>query len=64
MPEVKCPHCQKTFVIDQDDYASLLSQVRNVEFEKELHASLERLQESNKKQSELDLEKLKNENQK
>ena len=64
MPEVKCPHCQKTFVIDQDDYASLLSQVRNVEFEKELHASLERLQESNKKQNALDLEKLKNENQK
>ena len=60
MPELKCPHCQKTFVISQDDYASLLSQVRNDAFEKELHARLEQLEAINKKQSALDLQKAKN----
>ena len=60
MPELKCPHCQKTFVISQDDYASLLSQVRNDAFEKELHARLEQLEEINKKQKEIDLQKAKN----
>ena len=64
MPELKCPHCNKTFVIDQDDYASLLSQVRNDAFEKELHARLEQLEENNKKQKELDLQKAKIESDK
>ena len=64
MPELKCPHCNKTFVIDQDDYASLLSQVRNNAFNNELHARLEELEKANKKQNELDIEKLKNANEK
>ena len=59
MPELKCPHCQKTFVIDQDDYASLLSQVRDVAFEKELRARIAELDSTNKKQNELDLKNAK-----
>ena len=63
MPELKCPHCGKTFVIDQDDYASLLSQVRNDAFENDLHKRLEELEKLNKKQNELDVAQLKAENQ-
>jgi hypothetical protein len=40
MNEIKCPHCGTVFTIDEADYASLLQQVRTVEFENELHARL------------------------
>ena len=36
MSEIKCPHCGKMFTVDESGYASLLEQVRNSEFEKEL----------------------------
>ena len=59
MPELKCPNCQKTFVIDQDDYASLLSQVRNDAFERELKARLDQQEKNNKQQREIELQKAK-----
>ena len=58
MPELKCPHCGKTFVIDQDDYASLLSQVRNDAFENELHKRLEELQNLTKQQNKIETDKI------
>ncbi len=36
MPEIKCPKCQNVFTVDETDYALIASQIRNVEFEKEL----------------------------
>lgn len=36
MKELKCPHCQKTFSVDESDYADLLNQVRNESFDEEL----------------------------
>ncbi|TQR84419.1 DUF2130 domain-containing protein [Mycobacterium hodleri] len=45
MNEIKCPHCGTVFTIDEADYASLVQQVRTVEFENELH---ERLAEAEK----------------
>ena len=36
MDEIKCPQCGKVFKIDEDDYAKLISQVRDNEFTKEL----------------------------
>lgn len=36
MKELKCPHCGKTFQVDEADYESIVSQVRNEEFSKEL----------------------------
>ena len=47
MNEIKRPHCGTVFSIDEADYASLVQQVRTVEFEKDLHA---RLAESRKGQ--------------
>ena len=36
MKELKCPHCGKTFQVDEADYESIVSQVRNDEFRDEL----------------------------
>ncbi len=41
MNEIKCPHCGKIFTIDEAEYASLLKQVRDENFAKELHERIE-----------------------
>lgn len=40
MKELKCPHCGKTFQVDEADYESIVSQVRNDEFKEELKEEL------------------------
>ncbi|MDR0957171.1 MAG: DUF2130 domain-containing protein, partial [Candidatus Nomurabacteria bacterium] len=40
MNEIKCPHCGEKFKIDEANYANILKQVRDGEFEKELHERL------------------------
>ena len=40
MNEVVCPHCKKAFKIDEAGYADILKQVKNDEFNKELHERL------------------------
>jgi hypothetical protein len=44
MNEIICPHCKKAFQIDEAGFADILKQVRNQEFEKELHDRLELLE--------------------
>jgi hypothetical protein len=41
MHEIICPHCAKAFKIDEAGYADILKQVRNSEFEQQLHERLE-----------------------
>ncbi|NBS17552.1 MAG: DUF2130 domain-containing protein [Gammaproteobacteria bacterium] len=41
MHEIICPHCGKAFKIDESGYADILKQVRDSEFEKQLHDRLE-----------------------
>ncbi len=41
MHEINCPHCGKAFKIDEAGYADILKQVRNGEFEQQLHERLE-----------------------
>lgn len=66
MNEIKCPHCGKAFKIDEASFAAILKQVRDGEFEKELHAridsevraaeaktKLELQSENNKKEAEI-----------
>ena len=36
MKELKCPNCGSMFTVDEADYASIVSQVKNAEFEEEL----------------------------
>ena len=40
MNEIICPHCDKAFKIDEAGYADILKQIRNKEFDKELHEKL------------------------
>lgn len=37
MNEIICPHCKKAFKVDEAGFADIVKQVRNHEFEKELH---------------------------
>jgi hypothetical protein len=41
MHEIICPHCAKAFKIDEAGYADILKQVRDGEFEQQLHDRLE-----------------------
>jgi hypothetical protein len=41
MHEITCPHCRKAFKVDEAGYADILKQVRDSEFEKQLHERLE-----------------------
>lgn len=41
MHEIICPHCGKAFKIDEAGYADILKQVRDADFEKQLHERLE-----------------------
>ncbi|WP_315792697.1 MULTISPECIES: DUF2130 domain-containing protein, partial [unclassified Bradyrhizobium] len=41
MREIICPHCSKAFKIDEAGYADILKQVRDSEFEQQLHERLE-----------------------
>ena len=41
MNEIKCPHCQTVFTINENSYADIVSQVRNKEFAEDVHKQLE-----------------------
>lgn len=41
MQDIKCPHCEKVFKVDEAGFADILKQVRDHQFEKELHERLE-----------------------
>lgn len=41
MHDIICPHCGKAFKIDEAGYADILKQVRDADFDKQLHERLE-----------------------
>ena len=41
MNDIICPHCGKAFKIDEAGYADIVKQVRDADFEKQLHERLE-----------------------
>ena len=43
MNQIKCPHCGKEFTIDEASYADIATQIRNKEFNEEVHEKLEQL---------------------
>lgn len=55
MHEIKCPHCSKAFKIDEAGYADIAKQVRDTEFESQLHERLELAERD--KQNAVDLAK-------
>lgn len=53
MRELKCPHCGSVFTVDEADYASIVSQVKNAEFDAEIGRRMEELEARRKAEQEL-----------
>ena len=53
MHEIICPHCGKAFTIDETGYADIVKQVRDSEFEQQLHERLELAAQDKQKAVEL-----------
>jgi hypothetical protein len=64
MHEIICPHCGKAFKIDEAGYADILKQVRNSEFEQQLHERLELAEQDKRNAVELAQTKVASEMQK
>ncbi|MGF6755632.1 hypothetical protein P3T16_003038 [Paraburkholderia sp. GAS42] len=64
MHEIICPHCGKAFKIDEAGYADILKQVRDKEFEKQLHERLELAEQDKRNAVELAQTKVTSELQK
>ena len=60
MKELKCPKCGSVFSVDEADYALILSQVKNREFDAEIQRRLAELHQQHlaeQKAAEIQLEK-------
>lgn len=64
MHEIICPHCGKAFKIDEAGYADILKQVRDSDFDKQLHERLELAEQEKRNAVELAEAKIANELQK
>ena len=53
MKELKCPKCGSVFTVDEADYASILTQVKNQEFETELKRRLAEMDSLHKTEQQL-----------
>jgi len=62
--EIICPHCGKAFKIDEAGYADILKQVRDSEFEQQLHERLELAKKDKKNAIELAKSQISSEMQK
>lgn len=60
MNEIICPHCKKAFKVDEAGFADILKQVRDQQFEKELHERLEIAEREKRNAVELAESQLKN----
>lgn len=57
MGKIKCPECGHSFDLTASDYESVVSQVRNAEFEKELQVRMKTLESTYEDKLELQLQK-------
>ena len=64
MRDIICPHCNKAFKIDEAGYADILKQVRDSDFEKQLHERLELAEQDKRNAVELAQAKVASELQK
>lgn len=55
--ELKCPKCGTTFSVDEADYAAIVSQVKNSEFQAEVERRMEELHRRNSAEQELEAAK-------
>lgn len=64
MNEIICPHCHKAFKVDEAGYADILKQVRDKEFDQQLHNRLEFAEKEKLSAVELAKSNIKNDMQK
>lgn len=57
MKELRCPHCNRVFTVDESEYADLLSQVRNESFQSELERRIKEIHDTHVAQMETALAK-------
>ena len=53
MHEIKCPHCQKTFTLDEAGYADILKQVHDAEFKAEIAEQIKQMETQKKQEIEI-----------
>jgi len=63
MKDIICPHCNKAFKVDEAGYADILKQVRDSEFEQQLHERLELAEQEKRNAVELAQQKAANASQ-
>ncbi len=56
MAELKCPHCGQAFTVDDTELSSIIQQIRDKEFEKDLNSRVSELEEHMQEKHELELE--------
>ena len=64
MHEIICPHCGKAFKIDEAGYANILKQVRDGDFEQQLHERLALAEQDKRNAVELAQARIASESQK
>ena len=64
MHEINCPHCGTAFKIDEAGYSDILKQVRDSDFERQLHERLELAEQDKRNAVELAQAKIASELQK
>ena len=57
MKELICPNCQKAFTVDEADYAFIVNQVKNLEFNAEVERRMVELNDRHKANEQLNAAK-------
>ena len=58
MREIRCPKCGSVFSVDEADYAAIVSQVKNAEFEAEIKRRLQELDAQHKSEEQLNVARM------
>lgn len=56
MPTLKCPHCGQVFSVDETEISSLVKQIRDQEFEKELNSRVDELRKHMQNEHKLEMD--------
>ena len=64
MNELKCPKCGNVFTVDEADYASILNQVKNAEFQNEVNRRIAEIEKQHRAEQRADTIKVEQEFQK
>ena len=61
MAELKCPHCGQAFTVDDAELSSIVSQIRDKEFDKDVNKRLSELESTMAEKHQLELDAVRNE---